>query len=470
MGLPLALSLLTIMSASPRLPQQQAVPTAERMPSPMRHAGTYHYATGTWTRQAGITASFGPDVIYNSTAPSGYFTTIGTVGTGTEGAMIIDAGGVPGPGNGHPFLSPPTGSHNAVSSFEFGYCDFSVTGGSSFEVSFMSSYVPCSGPPASPDATYQLTGLPVGGCWTVDIDLSGGSEWCLLADGGAAAPGWDNDRDLDSFGWSATYTGSSTDLVGFPIVGDPANTDPSYVVAPSVAPALDATGTKFGPVSLCQPGGSGYLNHDFFWLEAPPGQSYSGCRFWGSYRNALTCGSGTQTPFAAFHMLLRSSFTCDVFQSPCSSGGGGGLTTTYCAGVANSTGMSATLCASGSRAVVDNDVRLTCVDLPVGSFGFFLTSQSQGFVANPATSQGNLCLGGSIGRFVGPGQIKMVLTDGTVSLDTNLGEWSLGALPAPASTYPATAGSTSNFQLWYRDAVGGAATSNFTSAMTIFWI
>ena len=86
MGLALALTLLTALQAAP----QQAQPTndfpVQRMSGPLRHAGTYHYATGTWTRQGGGTASLGPDVIYNSTAPSGYFTTIGTVGTGTEGA------------------------------------------------------------------------------------------------------------------------------------------------------------------------------------------------------------------------------------------------------------------------------------------------------------------------------------------------------------------------------------------------
>ncbi|MEM8711604.1 MAG: hypothetical protein AAGG01_11675, partial [Planctomycetota bacterium] len=45
-------------------------------------------------------------------------------------------------------------------------------------------------------------------------------------------------------------------------------------------------------------------------------------------------------------------------------------------------------------------------------FGFFVTSQTEGFAANPGGSAGNFCLGGAVGRYVGPGQI---LNSGSLS-------------------------------------------------------
>ena len=71
---------------------------------------------------------------------------------------------------------------------------------------------------------------------------------------------------------------------------------------------------------------------------------------------------------------------------------GGTLGTSYCGpAVANSTGSPATISADGSALVTDDDVTLIADDLPMNSFGFFLTSQTQGFVANPGGSSGNLC-------------------------------------------------------------------------------
>ena len=43
------------------------------------------------------------------------------------------------------------------------------------------------------------------------------------------------------------------------------------------------------------------------------------------------------------------------------------------------------------------------------------------------------------------------------------------ALPTPGGLVAATAGQTWNFQAWYRDAVGGTATSNFTDGLAVTW-
>ncbi len=141
----------------------------------------------------------------------------------------------------------------------------------------------------------------------------------------------------------------------------------------------------------------------------------------------------------------------------------GSLGTVYCSpAVPNSTGASATIAASGSTVLVNNNLRLTASSLPLSSFGFFLDSRTQGLINQPGGSQGVLCLGGAIGRFVGPGQIQNSGAAGEFSLQLNL-----QALPTPTGPVAALPGESWNFQAWYRDAVGGVATSNFTSAVTI---
>ncbi len=139
------------------------------------------------------------------------------------------------------------------------------------------------------------------------------------------------------------------------------------------------------------------------------------------------------------------------------------LGTNYCTPNTNSTGVPAGISALGSARVVDNDVRLTCSAMPLNAFAFFLTSQTQGNVQNPGGSQGVLCVGGAIGRYVGPGQIKNSGTAGSVSLQLNLNQH-----PAPTGPVGVTAGQTWNFTCWFRDVTpGGGASSNFSNGLSI---
>lgn len=143
---------------------------------------------------------------------------------------------------------------------------------------------------------------------------------------------------------------------------------------------------------------------------------------------------------------------------------GGGLGSNYCGpAVMNSTGAPAALLASGSRVVIDNDVTLTTVSMPANAFGFFITSQTQGFAANPGGSEGNLCLGGAVGRYVGPGQILNSGAGGMISIAIDLTN-----TPQPTGSVAVVAGETWNFQTWFRDsASGGGATSNFSDGLQI---
>ncbi|MEM6671778.1 MAG: hypothetical protein AAF726_02980 [Planctomycetota bacterium] len=140
-----------------------------------------------------------------------------------------------------------------------------------------------------------------------------------------------------------------------------------------------------------------------------------------------------------------------------------GIGTSYCGpAVVNSSGQSGEIIATGSTIATDNNVLLTASGLPQTSFGFFLTSLTTGFVVGPGGSQGNLCLGGNIGRYVGTGQIQNSGLLGTFSLGLNL-----NATPTPTGFVTIMAGETWNFQSWFRDAVGGSATSNFTDGVTV---
>ena len=65
----------------------------------------------------------------------------------------------------------------------------------------------------------------------------------------------------------------------------------------------------------------------------------------------------------------------------------------------NSTGAPGTLSAEGSFAVADDDLTIHADQLPPGQATLFLVSRTQGFIANPGGSFGNLCLGGQVGRF-----------------------------------------------------------------------
>lgn len=134
----------------------------------------------------------------------------------------------------------------------------------------------------------------------------------------------------------------------------------------------------------------------------------------------------------------------------------------YCGrAIANSTGCSGRLFASGNPSVSANDLRLTARFLPLDSFGFFLTSRTPSSIYPVSQSQGRLCLGGSIGRFGGPGQVQNSGSSGSFSLAIDL-----AALPTPTGPAVAQPGETWYFQAWHRDA-NPTLTSNFTDAVKV---
>ncbi|MEM8712884.1 MAG: hypothetical protein AAGG01_18185 [Planctomycetota bacterium] len=133
------------------------------------------------------------------------------------------------------------------------------------------------------------------------------------------------------------------------------------------------------------------------------------------------------------------------------------MDTPLCEGNDNSTGFPGQLIVCGSRRVSDDEVGIEMFGFPTGSTGFVLASRTPGLVANPGQSQGNLCLSGQIGRLATQAFTVGDTGRAAISFDLN-------SLPTPFGDVTAMPGDRWYVQAWYRDSIGGQATSNFTSA------
>lgn len=134
----------------------------------------------------------------------------------------------------------------------------------------------------------------------------------------------------------------------------------------------------------------------------------------------------------------------------------------YCGpAVPNSAGLSARIGAGGSRVVADNSLSLTAYQMPAQKFGFFLTSETQGFVTQPPGSEGNLCLGGNIGRYA-----AQVVNSGPEGIFTIVIDLTDMPVNPPETVDP---GETWHFSAWYRDDNPGP-TSNFTDGVSVTFL
>ena len=134
----------------------------------------------------------------------------------------------------------------------------------------------------------------------------------------------------------------------------------------------------------------------------------------------------------------------------------------YCGpAITNSGGRPAVLRITGTNQIARNDAVLRAHSLPANAAGYFLASQASGETFPVSQSQGRLCLAGAIGRFSRPHQIQNSGADGRFDFDLPL-----QGLATPSGPTAATAGSTWNFQAWFRDA-NPHLTSNFTNGVRL---
>ena len=199
--------------------------------------------------------------------------------------------------------------------------------------------------------------------------------------------------------------------------------------------------------------------------SADPAQDVGG-DFCTGYAAGITHAEHTVTVGAGASLIIDISVTAS-FDSlngiQIFPGTGPSFGTSYCGpAVTNSSGAPAEISVTGTPVVSLNDFSLVCSSMPANSFGFFLVSQTQGFVANPGGSQGNLCLGGAIGRYVGPGQILNSGAAGEITLAADLTQ-----IPSPTGFIAASPGDVFNFATWFRDSSMGMATSNFSQGIEV---
>ena len=197
-----------------------------------------------------------------------------------------------------------------------------------------------------------------------------------------------------------------------------------------------------------------------------PAQDVTG-GFPGSYVQGVTHARHRFTAVAGVDVTFRldvvRGFMCLNGFQVLAEGATGPLGTRYCTPAQlNSFGIAAEISALGSRSVAANDVSLRAASLPPNTFGYFLTSRDRGFVLSPGGSQGNLCLGGGIGRYRGAGQVQNSGAAGAFTLAIDLTR-----TPTPSGLVAIAPGETWHFQCWYRDSLLGFPSSNFTDGLTV---
>lgn len=131
----------------------------------------------------------------------------------------------------------------------------------------------------------------------------------------------------------------------------------------------------------------------------------------------------------------------------------------YCNAIPNSTGAASQLTLAGSNVIADDDFRLVCTSLPpfVTSMVVLGTERADGLVPSP--SVGRLCVGGTIGRVIA--SIQTSDASGTISHTLDL-----SALPLPGNP-AAVAGERWRFQVWHRDTLLIASTSNLSNGLDV---
>ena len=326
-----------ILLASPCLAQTQrrVVP----LTAPVRAAGTYNVATGTWDR-GGDLLGVGQDVLFRNDAFQPYF------GIQFEGELTTDEGRMPSSAS-----VADTDTH-LIMGFEFVYCANLVAPTTASFVWYQ-NYAPCTDPIASADpvlGAISIAGLPNGGCWLVTIDLSdSGAEFPIEGDGGDGV--WDHDMGpLDGFGYQLALDNDQGQSLnaGFLIAGD----NSGY-----------GDGTKY--INPSAPDGTGLDTQDFWYLNSP--YVNPGCYWFGP-------------PVMYTHYLIMTGRKVDGGASYCGEGS------------TNSVGPGARLTPTGGFGTATATFDIT--DIPDQS-GLLFAGDTQ---TNAPFGCGALCVHGQVTR------------------------------------------------------------------------
>jgi len=418
---------------------------AQPITSPVKDAGTFHLATGTWTRGVAPVALAGPEVIYDNTCTTGFYTGL------TQGEDAGDSGRIPStssPSN----TTSLTGLYDSysVNGFTIAYCSFEpvVT---TIGLGFYDCYAACdnggAGYPSPATAAFALVNVPAGtatgsqGCWIIGFDLANTTFAFDL--GGDCNGTYDNVASTDSFGWSWTQLVPTTGSNAGPLLtGDPLAL--FNLSCGGVGGGTTFPGASAGP-------GSGIGNLDQFELTNNPA---GGCFWFGGYSAA--------NPYSSFYLQLEGDQGTTTGPGPgsayCFGDGGGGVCP--CGnfgmpgqGCSNSTGNSgATLTGNGSASFSNDTLSFDIAGVPGAKPGLIIKGNNQVAIA---AGDGLLCTTGQSQR----SQVQVTSAGATTYTDF---------LGSPFGSV-ANMGAASNFQFWYRDPIGGPCGGgfNFTNGWTV---
>jgi hypothetical protein len=292
-----------------RLPAQQSA-RSRILPitSPIRRAGVYHVATGSWTRNASLANVTGPDTIYNNSCAVVYYAPVAPTESIQHRSRIPSTSGPTTPSvyYGTQRNDEAPGCHDAytINGFEVAYCSSSASP-VTWTFQFASSYALCDSGDMVPDFTIVVTGLPGGcttcngSCWIVDVDLSGssGGGIVLSADGDGSYTG---PSSADQFGWSFSQDQPYSTFTGPLIAGD--FTWTGGTLSGVLTPCAGTDGTIWdNPINLGEEG-TGMSSNDFFRAAATPGPVH--------FSSGPGCYSFGRNPHSDFWLKLFADPQC----------------------------------------------------------------------------------------------------------------------------------------------------------------
>jgi hypothetical protein len=126
----------------------------------------------------------------------------------------------------------------------------------------------------------------------------------------------------------------------------------------------------------------------------------------------------------------------------------------YCVGASNSFGAGAVMSAVGSTSIAANDLTLVSSGMPPGEFMLFFYGDQQ---AQTVLGDGFLCVTGNLFRLLPPQQADLF----------GVSTWNLDVTTPPELSGAISAGSTWNFQAWFRDAAAMGAGSNTSDGLQV---
>ena len=457
--------------------------TAKILPVPgVKDAGTYHVATGTWTRGPQSLATGTYDVIYDNTCSGAWY-------TGLEQKTFHDDGRIPSktsplvtqtpmPGSNWPAVSfPGTNDVYSINWYQFAYCT-GVAAPMTALTAFYECYTSCSDATLiTPTMAIQISGLPgspspgVGiGCWTVSIDLLGATLNFNMQ--GDCDGSWDGSPALDYFGYMYLQSTPDPAAISGPILaGDP---DGLLLDGPGSSGCCVGCGTVF--VQTGTPGvpgvnveGSGLNCQDFFEIDDHLGGyvfQYNGCYWYGGYSAAA--------PHADIHWEIQGETddtTCGVKYCnghtlsgnacPCgndNSGGGAGM-----AGCAHgSSAAGATLDCTGTPSLSSDTLVLVGTNAQPSNSSMFFQAINDLDGLGVFLGDGIRCAGGNLKR------IKVKLNDAAGNADSTP---TVISDRSATLGYTITAGETLYYQWWFRDTAGSPCgnENNTSNGLAVTW-